>query len=182
MLFLGFSLFLLASCEMDHRKPGYEFLPDMSQAIPYESFSPNPNTRDGKTLQPPVAGTIPMGFEPYPYPDDRKRAAKEWINPIKSRDQKVLMRGQQVYETFCLLCHGVMGKGDGPLIPKFPNPPSFTSKRTRALTDGEIYHVITMGSQQMASYASQIKPEDRWKVIHYIRVLQGESPEGGAVP
>ncbi|HNA07430.1 MAG TPA: cytochrome c, partial [Leptospiraceae bacterium] len=33
-------------------------------------------------------------------------------------------------------------------------------------------HIITMGRGLMASYAAQIEPDDRWKIILYIRKLQ----------
>lgn len=164
---------LIAGCRRDHRKRGYEFLPDMVHPVPYESFSPNPNTADGKTLQRPVAGTIPRGFLPYPFPKDREKAGRYLHNPLP-QTKDVLARGKHMYETFCLVCHGVSGKGDGPLIPKFPNPPSLTSKSVRSLPEGEIYHVITMGSGQMKAYASQIEASDRWKLVSYVRVLQSQ--------
>jgi mono/diheme cytochrome c family protein len=38
--------------------------------------------------------------------------------------------------------------------------------------DGNVYHVITEGQNVMPGYGSQISREDRWAIIHYIRVLQ----------
>jgi len=175
---LALTLSLAAGCERDHRKRAYEFLPEMVHPVPYEAFAPNPNTPDGKTLQRPVPGTIPRGFMPYPYPEDRERAGRELSNPLSKTDA-VLARGKHHYQTFCLTCHGVQGKGDGPLIPKFPNPPSFTTKRVRNLSEGILYHVITMGAGQMESYASQIASDDRWTIVYYVQTLQGagRSPE-----
>jgi len=40
------------------------------------------------------------------------------------------------------------------------------------LTDGKIYHTITYGYNAMGSHASQISPEDRWKVVMYVHELQ----------
>ncbi len=167
---------VLLACQRDPKKPGYEFIPEMVRAVPYEAFAPNPNTQDGKTLLKPVPGTIPRGYMPYLYKDDRARAAAELKNPLP-KSVAVLTQGQHAYETFCLVCHGVMGKGDGPIIPKFPNPPSFRTKNMKALTDGDLYHVITMGSGQMESYASQVAPEDRWTIVHYVRELQGHGSQ-----
>jgi mono/diheme cytochrome c family protein len=159
-------------CERDPKKPAYQFLPEMHESVPFESFEPNDNTKDGKTLQQPVVGTIARGYLPYPYPDDRERAARELKNPLEE-SERVMKRGKALYENFCLVCHGVAGKGDGPLIPKFPNPPSLTSKRLKKMSDGELYHVITMGSGQMPSHASQIDPKERWKIVYYVKELQG---------
>jgi hypothetical protein len=41
------------------------------------------------------------------------------------------------------------------------------------LPDGEIYHVITLGSVSglMGAHGSQVRPENRWKIIHYVRSI-----------
>ncbi len=183
--FRGFNLFYIAvfvisilGCARDPKKPGYELMAEMAHPVPYETYASNPVTPDGKTLQAPPDGTVPRGFLPYHYGttlQEAERAGRELTNPFPTSTE-VLARGKKVYETFCLVCHGPEGKGDGPLIPKFPNPPSFTSKAIREYPEGRIYHVITRGFGLMASYASQIRPEDRWKVVRYVQTLQ--QPEG----
>jgi hypothetical protein len=40
------------------------------------------------------------------------------------------------------------------------------------LKDGEIYHTITLGIRSMGAHGSQIGPDDRWKLVLYIRTLQ----------
>lgn len=168
---------LLVSCERDPKKPGWEFLPDMTRSVPYDAFAPNPNTKTGKTLQSPPVGTIPRGYMPFPYkntPEDAELAGTELKIPIPLTPE-VLARGKIVYENFCLICHGVTGQGDGPLIPKYPNPPSFTSKNVKKIRPGRLYHTITYGVGEMGSYASQIEPKDRWKLVHYLQTLQGVS-------
>ena len=169
------------ACERNPKQPGYEFLPEMVHSIPYDSFAKNPVTPDGKTMQAPAVGSIPRGFTPYHYgntPEEAERAGRELINPV-ALTPEVLVRGKKVYETFCLVCHGPEGKGDGPLIPKFPNPPSYTSKNVRDYPAGRLFHIITRGSGMMASYASQISPDERWKLVYYVQSLQQPKPEPG---
>jgi len=152
----------------------YEFVPDMAHSVPYDAYAPNPVTRDGQTLQAPVPGTVPRGMLPYRYAataEEASRAGRELVNPIAA-STAALARGRAVYETFCLVCHGAAGAGDGPLIPKFPNPPSYTSARLLTLPDGQIFHVITRGTDIMPGYAGQIAPDDRWKAVLYVRTLQ----------
>jgi len=162
----------------DPGSPGYEFMPDMARSVPYDAYAPNPVTRDGRTLQPPVPGTIPWGGPPpFHYaatPEDAERAGRELRNPVPP-SPAALARGRAVFQTFCAVCHGARGAGDGPLIPKFPNPPSYTSVRLLAMADGQIFHVITRGSGMMPAYAGQIAPEDRWKVVAWVRTLQGRT-------
>jgi mono/diheme cytochrome c family protein len=85
----------------------------------------------------------------------------------------ILERGAHVFQTFCIVCHGPSGKGDG-IITKRGGPPpkSFLEKDIQQMTDGHMFRSITHGSVNMASYASQVGREDRWKVIRYIRSLQ----------
>ena len=42
----------------------------------------------------------------------------------------------------------------------------------REVPIGYFFEVITRGFGGMPDYASQIPPDDRWKIIAYIRVLQ----------
>ena len=153
---------------------GFTYMPDMARSVPYNSFSPNPVTRDGKTLQAPVPGTIPRGFEALPYratEDEARRAGRELRNPIP-RTAETLARGRALYQTFCLVCHGEAGEGDGPLVPRIPNPPAYTSERVRAMAPGQILHVITYGSGRMPSYAAQIRLDERWLIVHYVDTLR----------
>ncbi len=171
ILFLCFFSF---ACSKNPKLPGYEFMPDMVQAVPYEAFSQNPNTPDHKTLQLPAEGSIPRGFKPYHYgntPEEAERAGRELVNPVEA-SEKNLARGKKVYETYCMVCHGDQGKGDGPLIPKFPNPPSFKTQPVKDYSSGRLYHAVTKGFGLMASYASQIPAEDRWKLVQYVQTLQ----------
>jgi mono/diheme cytochrome c family protein len=91
-------------------------------------------------------------------------------------DRAALARGKHVYQTFCAVCHGAEGRGDGPIIGRFPNPPSLLAERARTLPDGELFHILSRGQGIMAPYAVQVRAADRWRVIHYVRELQGAAP------
>ncbi len=58
---------------------------------------------------------------------------------------------------------------------RFPNPPALTAEHARSLPDGQIYHIITRGQGIMPSHAAQVLLPDRWKVVLYLRQLQGIS-------
>jgi mono/diheme cytochrome c family protein len=157
-----------------------EYMPDMAYSVPYDAFARNPVTRDGKTLQSPPPGTVPREGHPFRYaatPTDAERAGRELHNPIASSPE-ALARGQALYETFCLVCHGAEGRGDGPLVPKIPNPPAYTSTRVRAMAPGHIFHVISRGSGRMPSYAAQIPYEQRWFIVLYVGALRDRGEAG----
>jgi mono/diheme cytochrome c family protein len=162
------------ACGAGGNQRSWYYMPDMVHSIAYDTFAPNPVTRDGKTLQKPVAGTIPRGFLPFHYkatPEDAERAGRELVPPF-AFDDRVRAEGKALFATFCVVCHGVQGHGDGPLVPKIPNPPSYTSERVRKMAPGQIFHVITLGSGRMPPYASQVSPEERWKIAAYVQTLQ----------
>jgi len=166
----------MVACERDLQRPGYEIkiLSDMVEPVPYEAFTKNPVFADGKTLQSSPTGSIPRGFEPFPYDAtdaDAERAGIELFNPEVSTEEN-LQRGKFVYENFCLSCHGAGGDGDGPLIPKYPNPPSVYSTRLKDMPDGRMFHVVTLGRRDMPAHGAQIEAADRWRLILYVRELQ----------
>ena len=167
---------LASACKAEGDEKGLIVLPGMHDSVPYDAYDPHP--LGGQTLRHPPEGTVPYGAKRYlfgPGPDEAKRAGEELTNPIPA-DEDALKRGRVAYDTFCLVCHGPTGLGDGPIIGRFPNPPSLLADRVKGLPDGQLFHVITHGSGIMVSYAAQVPADDRWRVIHYLRQLQG--PEG----
>lgn len=153
-----------------------EWPTQMQYSPAYRSQTGNPVLPNSVTEQPPVAGTIPRGFQPFHYGADAAeadRAGRELKNPFEPTPEN-LARGQYIFSNYCAACHGAGGAGDGPLIPKYPNPPSYQTEKSKALPDGNLFHVITLGRNNMPSHAAQVSADDRWKVILYIRKLQGK--------
>ena len=180
-VFLVFWLANLYACNRDRNNPGWDYFPDMFYSTAYETNSKNPNFEDGLTMRTPVPGTMPRDFTPFEYTNDaesRVRAGKELLNPIMPTPE-TLLRGKLVYTTFCVGCHGISGEGDGHLFTSglYPlKPLSISGNNAAKLKDGEIFHTITLGIRSMGAHGSQIRPEDRWKLVLYIRKLQGEEP------
>ncbi len=160
----------------DVAKPNGDFLPDMAHSPRYNAFAPNPTFADGATLQAPVAGTIARGHMPLHYaatPEDATRAGNELQNPYTITNANALARGKHLFTNFCQECHGAEAKGMGPVAQRgYPPPPSLLAGRAVIIKDGQMFHILTYGQNNMPSYASQITPDDRWKVIVYVRSLQ----------
>ncbi|WNG55904.1 cytochrome c [Archangium gephyra] len=165
---------LQVGCERDVSQPNLEYAPDMYGSVPYDSYAPNPNTRDGKTLMAPAAGSIPRGYSPLhhgPGPEEATRAATDLKNPFEA-SEPVLERGKVAFNRYCSHCHGSSGLGDGLVAARFPGPPSLLAEHARGLADGQLFHIITQGQGLMPAHGSQVAPEDRWKIVHYLRSLQ----------
>lgn len=157
------TLLLLVSCGK-HEKPNFIYMPDMT-------YSPAFKAQEAGVMLEPPEHTVARGYEPYPYGKFEGEKARGLKNPFE-RTTAALKRGQTMYNTYCIVCHGPVGNGNGNVIPKYPRPPSLHSKKVQEWPDGRIFHVITRGQNLMPSYASQIRRQDRWKIIHYLRALQ----------
>jgi mono/diheme cytochrome c family protein len=128
--------------------------------------------KDGIGMRRPVEGTVARGFLPYPYAGMKADSVPRFlVNPLPTTAE-VIARGKERFLTFCSPCHGNFARGDSRLQGQFPNPPTLHSDLVRNWPDGRIYHIITEGQNAMPSYAAQISREDRWAIIHYLRVLQ----------
>lgn len=163
----------------DLSQPNLEFLPEMVHSVPFDAFAPNPVFADGKTLQQPAAGTIVRGSLPFSYaagPEEALRAGRELQSPFPLDQAYVRERGGVIYAAFCQHCHGATGLGDGAVSQRgFPPPPSLLADQARQMPDGRMFHVLTYGQGNMPSHASQLIPDDRWRVIAYLRTLQSRA-------
>lgn len=167
-IFVCLLVLVMASCSHDSNQPGYQInmLTDMVQPVPYESYSKNEVFADGLTMQNPVAGTVYRGsLVKNPFLE----------NPV-TLNKNDLERGKFVYENYCQMCHGLTGEGDGSLIPKYPNPTSYHSKKLMEMLPEQMFQSISHGMRDMPAHAGQLEELDRWRVIYYVRSLQGRNP------
>jgi len=168
-----------SSCDRDRNNPGYDYFPDMAYSKAYETYDPNPNFTDSQTLRTPVEGSVSREAELYPYQrteEDMLRAASI-SNPLLP-DSQYISRGKEVYENTCLHCHGASADGKGQLFVsgKYTFPPAnLLSEKIVNRTDGQMYHAITVGYGIMEPHGIIVRPDDRWKVILYIRSLQAKN-------
>jgi mono/diheme cytochrome c family protein len=115
----------------------------------------------------PAPQPIPTGEDGFPF------TLSENPEERKAQLTAILDRGENRYNISCLPCHGAFGDGNGMIVQRgFKRPPSYHEERLRKAPSSYFYDVMTNGFGQMSSYTDQLTPEDRWKVIAYIRVLQ----------
>lgn len=103
------------------------------------------------------------------------------INPVPASDESVT-NGQKTFNTYCFVCHGMTGQGDGPVIKRGFYPLNLTTPGVIARTDGYIYAYIRYGGKvMMPSYRESITSEEAWDVVNYVRKLQGNPVKETAV-
>ena len=175
-VFLILVAFLFTACKRDNNYTGHAYFPDMAYSHAFETYGSSPNYSDSVSMLLPVEGTVPRGTIPYQYKrtfEEQQRAGVELVNPIEYNSAN-LERGREQFNIYCAMCHGETGQGNGHLYTSklFPvMPTSLVGDYVQNKPDGEIYHVITMGSLSglMGAHGSLINPDDRWKIIAYIR-------------
>lgn len=125
--------------------------------------SPAIGYQEGPRRLPP-AGAVPLQGEeviPQEFPD----------NPVEA-DENSIQRGGVLYDIHCRLCHGVGGRGDGPLSGYFARTPeNLVGPETAAEFDGSVYLAIVNGFGEMPALAENLTPQERWDVINYIRTF-----------
>jgi mono/diheme cytochrome c family protein len=85
----------------------------------------------------------------------------------------VLARGQERFNINCSPCHDRVGYGQGMIVRRgYRAPPSYHIDRLREAPVGHFFQVMTNGFGVMPSYAQQVRAEDRWAIVAYIRALQ----------
>jgi mono/diheme cytochrome c family protein len=186
-LTIGLAVLLVASVGLNIAarrgavtSPPFEYFPDMYRTVRYNAFEANPNFADGSTLRVPPPGTIPRGLLPLTS-EAATPPGTTSENPFKADDAAAVERGTVVFTTYCVPCHGATAAGDGLVVQHgFPAPPTLLRARTRAMSDAQIFGIISNGSGGMPSYATQVSRDDRWRAILHVRQLQAGPPAGGA--
>ena len=103
-------------------------------------------------------------------------------NPIDASADN-LVRGQQVFTRNCSMCHGVTGASDSFISVTFTSmgikpPANFAeagSITPDGSSDGLAFWIITDGLGNMPAFRHLLSYEDRWGVIHYLRLLSQQA-------
>jgi mono/diheme cytochrome c family protein len=159
----GLACLTLAACRQDmHDQPRYKPLAES------QFFS------DHRASRPMVEGTVARGHLRIDEARYTGKVGGEDIDqfpiPITKED---IQRGQTRFNIYCTPCHSKVGDGNGMVVLRgFRQAASFYEDKLVHAPVGHFYDVITNGFGAMPSYASRILPDDRWRLIAYIRALQ----------
>ena len=165
---------------------------DMAFQAKYKTQAVNPMFADGNTMRPPVINAVARGET---YLDAHLYDGVidgQWANVLPSQvkmDFATLRRGQERFNIYCSVCHGISGGGNGivnqramELVANTNGPVNGTvwvqaknlvhDELVTVQPMGQVFNTITYGIRNMAGYGSQVPTEDRWAIAAYVKALQ----------
>ncbi len=183
-------LAIQTSCYYPKDKPGWEYMPDMANAISYETYSENPFYSDSMASRKPVTGTIPRGvympfhFSANPSGYDSAGAMLKFPVNLNAADS---LEGARLFNIYCAVCHGTGGKGNGSIVENpvlknpFPPPPSYFSDNLINLSEGKMYHSVHYGKNLMGAYSRGLNRNQVWQVVYFVKSMQQHYIDSAAV-
>jgi mono/diheme cytochrome c family protein len=160
------------------RRTPIEIIPDMDRQ---PKLRPQTDTtffgwENGMSSRKPVEGTVARGstFIEDEFSTGMQPGTTNFVqlSPVKI-SERLMDRGQQQFNIYCLPCHGQVGDGKG-ITTRLGMAPvaNLHDARIVLMPDGEIFNTITHGKNLMGAYGSNIDVEDRWAVVAYVRAIQ----------
>ena len=164
----------LAGCRQDmHNQP--KFYPQRGTTF----------YADGRSVRPQVENTVARGqlHEDSYFYTGLNNGVEGTTMPFPVT-LDVLARGQERYNVFCTPCHSRVGNGAGMIVERgYSKAGNFHTARLMSAPLGHFFSVITNGYGSMPDYSAQLKPEERWAVVAYIKALQlSQNADQSAVP
>lgn len=175
-------------------------IPDMDDQQKFKAQQINMMFADHRAMRPQVEGTVAegdlhedsafyRGIEDGHWVQDFPKVNPETGQPLVI-DKDFILRGQDRFNIYCSVCHGLEGDGQGMVskrveqlslegqgVNTWTPPLSYHTKQVRDRPNGHIFNTITNGIRNMPPYGPQIAPIDRWAIVAYVRALE-RSQEG----
>jgi mono/diheme cytochrome c family protein len=158
---------VVAACDSTATYP-IDFFSEMHYQKSWHSQEP-PRPDAPASIVPITGGAVPN------YTMDEAKALTNSV-PVNAQSRQL---GQQLFAVNCQVCHGPNGDGNGKVAGYFragkaPPPANLHRPDIKAMTDGQLFWVITNGfGAYMPPFGNLITPEQRWALVIHIRQLQG---------
>lgn len=149
-------------------------MPSLAMAWPWSmdmANQPSIKPQEGpKSVRSYPEHSIPMGGTRTTIRVADRDAAEKLDNPQAASEESIHY-GRKMFHIYCRPCHGVTGKGDGPVGEKLNFKPfDLTTDRVqKEVKDGYIFGIMTFGGAVMPSYANDMYPKERWDLVNYVK-------------
>jgi mono/diheme cytochrome c family protein len=161
--------------DLMHVVPWFDAMIKQRSVAPYSRADVPRNTVDGTV---PITGSEGSWLAEWSVGDTR--TADQLANPLAGQGPSAM--GDTLFHTYCAVCHGNLGGGDGPVAKKIGSP-SLLTDRAKGYTDGYLYSIIRYGRGVMPRYGDKVyRPDRRWEIVNYVRKLQADAVVPAAAP
>lgn len=173
------TVLLFASCK-NSNSPNYQYFPNMYESVAYETYAEStafnsPTGLKNKEGQIPASHSLKRGSVPYEYANSNEGYESAKLTSKSPLDSTTIdyVKGQELFEIYCGICHGNKGNGKGWLVTqeKILGVPSYAD---RVISEGSINHVLNYGINSMGAYSNQLNQTERWQVAAYVMKLKSE--------
>jgi mono/diheme cytochrome c family protein len=179
------------------KEPRVALIQDMAIQTKYREQQSSEIFADGRADRPEIVGTVARGrldaddhyyrgFMMVPTGSTTQPFAPKFYEdfpPQLKVDAALLARGQQRFNIYCSVCHGLDGYGHGAVNDRalelmdqghaqWVQAANLTIDPAKSRPVGHIFNTINVGIRNMPSYGAVIPAEDRWAIVAYVRALQ----------
>lgn len=169
---------------------------DMIDAYTLKAYEWKMRPMPTASVQRQPVGPKPPGAYQTAYVANVDRTVPAQVDPLVNpypADEASLAEGKRLFQVTCAPCHGVEGKGGGPVtqndpakgINRFPLPAPLLSGAgavSAVRSDGYIYATIRNGGALMPAYGISLTDKERWSIVSYIRTLDGAAAPAAPAP
>lgn len=186
-------------------EPRVHLIQDMDNQPRFEAQGYTVLFNDRRQMRPPVPGTVRQGglqLDDHMYRGFEQKTNSEtgeietvYFSGLPKQiepTERLMKLGEKKYNTYCFVCHGMTGAGDGPVNTRAVELATLDSNANSWVTaknlneqldgaliygpaaypDGQLYNTINVGKGNMAGYGHQLTVEERWAIVFYMRALQ----------
>jgi mono/diheme cytochrome c family protein len=109
-------------------------------------------------------------------------ATAQQLKSLIAANEENLARGRALFNQRCAACHGENGRSQTEFAAVMPvRPEDLTGQKVVALTEGEVYSVISAGVKPsgMPAFKGRISDDALWQIALYVRQLSRNQPASG---
>jgi mono/diheme cytochrome c family protein len=98
-------------------------------------------------------------------------------NPI-TMDADAYARARVLYQQNCFQCHGIAGRGDGPVGRALNPRPADLKLHVTQHSEGQIYDYVSNGfpGSAMPAFKDTLSSDDRWRLVGFIKGFADDGP------
>jgi mono/diheme cytochrome c family protein len=117
--------------------------------------------------------SVPLDAAPSISSDADVTAIIAYLRRLPSIPWEQFNTGQELYDSLCVYCHGLYGRGDGIMAEQLPAPPRDLSSPAyqNQMSDTDLLHIIAEGKGGMPGVGELMDAEQLRTMLAYVRVL-----------